>query len=142
MPTYCPHGIGYTQWIYAVKMDPGTILEEFCKRREKFNIPFEPKTEQLQVASSVLASRNVLGLLPTGYGKTFCAIVPAIVNSDLDPITLVVSPLSSLIDDQISKLEEWNFKCAKIEGLSEMQRENISGNLVSLSPSLLNTAFY
>ena len=110
-------------------MDPGNILEEFCKRREKINIPFEPKTEQLQVALSVLAPQNVLRLLLTGYEKTFCAIVPAIVISDLDPITLAVSPVSSLIDDQISKR-------AKIECLSEMRQENISGNLVSLSPSL------
>ena len=115
------------------KMDPETVFQEFSTKRVSFNIPFEPKTEQLQVAASVLSNRNVLGFLPTGYGKTSCIVIPAVVKSEVQPITLVVSPLSSLIDDQMSKLEEWKFTCAKIESLTEMNQATISGLLPCLS---------
>src|SRR5512134_3245501 len=53
---------------------------------------------QRRVLASVLAGRDVLGVLPTGAGKSVCFQVPALVRPGL---TLVISPLISLMQDQV-----------------------------------------
>ena len=50
---------------------------------------------------AVAEGRNVLGLLPTGFGKSFCFQLPALV---LPGVTLVVSPLVALMHDQALEL--------------------------------------
>lgn len=61
----------------------------------------ELKTAQGDVISAVAAKRDVLGLLPTGFGKSFCFQLPALV---LPGVTLVVSPLVALMQDQALEL--------------------------------------
>jgi ATP-dependent DNA helicase RecQ len=56
---------------------------------------------QLKVLGPVLAGRNVLAVLPTGAGKSLCYQVPALLAGGL---TLVVSPLISLMQDQVGAL--------------------------------------
>lgn len=99
----------------------------FGERKQDHDIEFDPKDEQIKIAVSVLNNRNVIGLLPTGYGKTFCMVLPTIVQFEKNPITLVVSPLTSLIDDNISSLRNWNLKCAKLTTLSDMDEHCIAG---------------
>jgi ATP-dependent DNA helicase RecQ len=53
---------------------------------------------QRRVVQSVLAGRDTLAVLPTGGGKSVCFQVPALV---LDGLTVVVSPLLSLMQDQV-----------------------------------------
>lgn len=53
---------------------------------------------QAKVVRSVLTGRDVLAVLPTGGGKSICFQIPALV---LDGLTLVVSPLISLMQDQV-----------------------------------------
>ena len=53
---------------------------------------------QRKVVQSVLAGRDVLAVLPTGGGKSICFQVPALT---LDGLTVVVSPLLSLMQDQV-----------------------------------------
>jgi ATP-dependent DNA helicase RecQ len=53
---------------------------------------------QRKVVHSVLAGRDVLAVLPTGGGKSICFQVPALT---LDGLTVVVSPLLSLMQDQV-----------------------------------------
>ena len=53
---------------------------------------------QRRVLASILAGRDVLGVLPTGAGKSVCFQVPAMLRSGL---TLVISPLISLMQDQV-----------------------------------------
>ncbi len=60
---------------------------------------FRPGQEA--VVDALLAGRNVLAVMPTGSGKSLCFQVPALV---LDGLTLVVSPLVSLMQDQVSAL--------------------------------------
>ena len=43
-----------------------------------------------------------------------------------DVITLVISPLTSLVDDQIDCLTKWNFRCAKISALSDMEQNTVA----------------
>ena len=52
--------------------------------------------------SAVLAGRDTLVVLPTGGGKSLCFQIPALV---LPGLTVVVSPLISLMKDQVDALE-------------------------------------
>ena len=56
---------------------------------------------QQEIISSVLAGHDTLGLLPTGGGKSLTFQVPAMM---LDGLTLVVTPLISLMKDQVDNL--------------------------------------
>jgi ATP-dependent DNA helicase RecQ len=56
---------------------------------------------QRRVIISVLAGRDVLAVMPTGGGKSLCFQVPALL---LDGLTVVLSPLVSLMKDQVDTL--------------------------------------
>ncbi len=56
---------------------------------------------QSRVVSEVLAGRDVLAVLPTGGGKSLCFQIPALLDRGL---TLVVSPLIALMQDQVAAL--------------------------------------
>jgi ATP-dependent DNA helicase RecQ len=56
---------------------------------------------QREVVESVLSGRDVLAVLPTGAGKSVCYQVPAVV---LGRLTVVVSPLIALMQDQVAGL--------------------------------------
>src|SRR5205809_8008135 len=61
---------------------------------------FRPGQEE--AVSAALAGRDVLVVMPTGAGKSLCYQLPALMRPDL---TVVVSPLVSLMADQVDALE-------------------------------------
>ena len=61
------------------------------------------RTAQRGVIEAALAGRDVLCVMPTGAGKSLCYQLPAVVKGGL---TVVVSPLISLMDDQVRQLTE------------------------------------
>lgn len=68
---------------------------------------------------SILSGQDVLGIMPTGAGKSICYQVPALL---LPGITLVISPLISLMKDQVQALNQAGIHAAFINSsLSESQ---------------------
>ena len=66
---------------------------------------------QNRITDSLLGGRDVLGIMPTGAGKSICYQVPALM---FDGITIVVSPLISLMKDQVSALVQSGVAAAYI----------------------------
>ncbi|MFB9905530.1 DEAD/DEAH box helicase [Allokutzneria oryzae] len=88
--------------------DVGTLEEVVLSRAAKIGgllrlsqEPAELKPAQRGVIAAVARGQNVLGLLPTGFGKSFCFQLPALV---LPGVTVVVSPLIALMHDQALEL--------------------------------------
>lgn len=72
---------------------------------------------QKSVIDSILAGRDAFAVMPTGAGKSVCYQIPAVL---LPGITLVVSPLISLMQDQVKALNEAGVQAAFINSsLSE-----------------------
>lgn len=66
---------------------------------------------QKKIIDSIMAGRDVLAIMPTGAGKSICYQVPALM---LSGITIVVSPLISLMQDQVKALNEAGIHAAYI----------------------------
>lgn len=58
---------------------------------------------QNEIVNSILSRRDTLGIMPTGAGKSICFQVPALMFHN---ITLVISPLISLMNDQVNALRQ------------------------------------
>jgi ATP-dependent DNA helicase RecQ len=72
---------------------------------------FRPGQEEL--VRAVLAGRDALGVLPTGGGKSVCYQVPALI---LDGLTLVISPLVSLMEDQAGRATSIGLQAEYLSG--------------------------
>src|SRR5690606_11597473 len=77
---------------------------------------------QREVIEDVLAGRDVLCVMPTGAGKSLCYQLPAAVRGGL---TIVVSPLISLMEDQVQRLRDEGMSAVVLNSslTGPMQRE-------------------
>lgn len=74
---------------------------------------------QENIIESIVSGRDALAIMPTGAGKSICYQLPALM---LPGITLVISPLISLMLDQVKALNEAGIHAAFINSsLTEMQ---------------------
>ena len=100
------------------------------------------RSKQLEIITSVLNGKDTFALLPTGGGKSLCYQIPAVIK---EGITLVISPLLSLMKDQVVQLEKRGIKALHIPGGIKYQELDvlldncIYGNykLLYLSPERL-----
>ena len=121
-------------------MDKHAIL------RERFGFP-SFKAGQEPLIDAVLAGRDAFGVMPTGGGKSLCYQIPALL---LDGLTLVVSPLISLMKDQVASLKEMGIPAAYLNSslTAAQQREALrraeagAYRLIYVAPErLLSEAF-
>lgn len=99
---------------------------------------------QENLIEAIIKGRDALGIMPTGGGKSICYQLPAIA---LDGITIVISPLISLMKDQVDSLNELGINAAFINSTLDNCEflkilEGIRGNtykIVYVAPERLNT---
>ncbi|AGZ26105.1 DNA helicase RecQ [Staphylococcus warneri] len=88
---------------------------------------FRPGQEE--IISKIIDHRNVLGVLPTGGGKSICYQVPGLM---LGGTTIVISPLISLMKDQVDQLKAMGINAAFINSsLTQKQQKKIEQDLIS-----------
>ncbi len=81
---------------------------------------------QEELIDSLLSGRDALGIMPTGAGKSVCYQVPALLT---EGVTLVVSPLISLMKDQVSALVQQGVRAAYLNSsLSDAQYRKALSN--------------
>ncbi len=71
------------------------------------------KDKQNELILEYLKGNDVIGLLPTGYGKSLCYLLPPLIT---DKIIFIVSPLISLMEDQKEKLINMDIPVACLHG--------------------------
>ncbi|MER5783236.1 DEAD/DEAH box helicase [Streptomyces mobaraensis] len=156
----------YTRRINELRLTPreeqalmadGRLAGEVCERAAEVagllrlsDSPVTLKPAQLDAITAVAEGRNLLGLLPTGFGKSFTFQLPALL---LPGVTIVVSPLVALMHDQalelnrsiggavralISPLRESSSRAGKTEVADQLLgREDHGIRLVYVSPERL-----
>ena len=68
---------------------------------------------QEEIINAIVNGQDVLGLLPTGGGKSLCFQVPALMK---DGICIVISPLIALIENQVDNLQKRGIKALGLKG--------------------------
>ncbi|EFG56177.1 DNA helicase RecQ [Lactobacillus amylolyticus] len=79
------------------------------------------RSGQEKVINLVLQRQNVLAVMPTGAGKSLCYQIPALLNSG---VTLVISPLISLMKDQIDSLHQNGIEAAALNSATPQEEVN------------------
>ena len=81
------------------------------------------RTGQEELINGILAGHDVLGIMPTGAGKSLCYQLPALM---LKGITLVISPLISLMSDQVKALNQAWSACRLYQQLTDRKPDKDS----------------
>lgn len=76
---------------------------------------------QKEIIDAVLEGKDTLAILPTGGGKSLCYQIPAVMS---EGITLVISPLIALMQDQVNRLNQLGIGAESIT--SQLNREEIA----------------
>ncbi|AGO13005.1 AaceriAFL159Wp [[Ashbya] aceris (nom. inval.)] len=122
--------------------------ELYHKLHNIFKLPgFRPN--QLEAINSTLQGKDVFVLMPTGGGKSLCYQLPAIIKAGCtNGTTIVISPLISLMHDQVEHLLAKNIKASMFssKGTAEQRRQTfnlfINGllDLVYISPEMVSAS--
>lgn len=128
-------------------MDPLSGLRKFFKFNTYINFDGIPLQEQ--AVKAALANKSILAIFPTGGGKSITFQVPALMlGENSRALTVIISPLQSLMKDQVDNLLEHDItEAATINGLLDpIERskaikriEDGSANLLYISPESLRS---
>ncbi|KAB8138364.1 ATP-dependent DNA helicase RecQ [Gracilibacillus oryzae] len=104
------------------------------------------RTGQKEIIESVLAGNNTLAVLPTGSGKSICYQLPAMI---MEGSILVISPLLSLMTDQIKEIKSFGLKdVIAINSMTPKHEKSFSMRnlqkykLIFTSPEMLQNTFF
>ena len=91
------------------------------------NINLKPK--QVVCLESIYNKKDTVAILPTGYGKSLIyQLLPPLLSKCEKAVVLVISPLNSLIDDQIKKINNCSEIRATALKVGESQQNKVCGN--------------
>ncbi|XP_042559122.1 ATP-dependent DNA helicase Q5 [Clupea harengus] len=95
---------------------------------------FRSQQQEDVVKAVIRGDQDVLVCMPTGAGKSLCYQLPAVMS---EGITLVISPLIALIQDQVDHLRDLNIPACSINSkLPAAERRSIMSDLASARPTL------
>ena len=102
---------------------------------------------QEELIKNILEGKDVLGVLPTGGGKSICYQLPALM---IDGICIVISPLISLMKDQVDSLTENGIDAAFINSSQDIETytktlreiKNNKIKILYISPERLENEFF
>ena len=96
------------------------------------------REKQEEIITSILEGKDVVTIMPTGGGKSICYQVPALI---LDGLTIVISPLISLMKDQVDNIKNMGIKSAYINStLSENEIKSILNDVIKNEVKILYVA--
>lgn len=102
------------------------------------------RENQLEAINSTLSGTDTFVLMPTGGGKSLCYQLPAILRSGkTQGVTIVISPLLSLMEDQVDHLQKLNIQAFYISGdVSQEHKNHIMQGLRDHDPQKLIQLLY
>ena len=105
--------------------------------------PFQEK-----VVNAYLEKKNILVFVMTGGGKSLCYQLPSILN---DKLVVVISPLKSLMEDQVNELKALKINACLFSGdqtyqekqkiLYDLTKDNIPYNIIYTNPETLQAVY-
>ena len=120
------------------------LLLDTLKRYFKFE---KFRENQLESVNATCMGRDTLILMPTGGGKSICYQLPAIISRG---VSIVVSPLKSLIADQVNRMRSLNVKTSALYGetaddeaasiLHDLAQDEPCHKLLYVTPEKINAS--
>jgi RecQ family ATP-dependent DNA helicase len=107
----------YTEFEMETLEDPVLCVLQKVFNHQTF------RDNQKDVIETLLQDKDVLAVIPTGGGKSLCYWIPGIISKG---VTVVVTPLIALLNDQVSKLKNHNIPvCCITSSMSPKEREHV-----------------
>lgn len=134
------------KFLVNIRLDWSGILDNKIYELLKTYFGYDSfRSGQEEIIDNILRKRDCMSVMPTGAGKSLCYQIPAVYFSG---ITLVISPLISLMKDQVYDLNQIGIRAAYINSsLNERQVEKALINaknsvykIIYVAPERLNTA--
>lgn len=103
------------------------------------------RSNQADIITSLVNKQNTIAILPTGGGKSVCFQIPALLS---DGLCIVITPLISLMSDQVYEIQKMNIKAALVNStMDKTQIDLIYNNLgeykfLYLSPERLENKLF